>query len=161
MHGISLSISRSFYSNSLHRCCCHQILEARIIGWSDWCPGRHSLTQGRFSSTWKRLFDASEEEIFSRQVWNWKSKHNLFKLTQLDFQLYEEINSDLTIGDKSEWLCRTKSVLLVVPIPFIVNTGAPGMVYLGSKSLKELYKLDLIKGSKTPLKHILNLLHRR
>ena len=34
----------------------------------------------------------------------------------------------------------------VIPIPFIVDTGAPGLIYLGSKPLEKLNELDLIKG---------------
>ena len=41
---------------------------------------------------------------------------------------------------------ETKLDGYVVPIPFIVNTGAPGLIYLGSKPLEKLNELDLIKG---------------
>ena len=36
----------------------------------------------------------------------------------------------------------------VVPIPFIVNTGSPGLIYLGSKPLEKLNKMGLIKGER-------------
>ena len=43
-------------------------------------------------------------------------------------------------------LLETSVNSYVVPIPFIVDTGSPGLIYLGSKPLEKLYELDLIKG---------------